>query len=90
MVEINTNELTDAEAEQYDRQIRLWGLDSQKRLDSYDSFGVCLDVLTNLRQPSTIPRFFIFICSCAICFDVIHIPNEAILLVGSNSVITWC
>ncbi|XP_034253445.1 SUMO-activating enzyme subunit 1 [Thrips palmi] len=34
MVEINTNELTDAEAEQYDRQIRLWGLDSQKRLRS--------------------------------------------------------
>ncbi|KAK3925902.1 SUMO-activating enzyme subunit 1 [Frankliniella fusca] len=32
MVEINSNELTDAEAEQYDRQIRLWGLDSQKRL----------------------------------------------------------
>lgn len=32
MVEIHSNELTDAEAEQYDRQIRLWGLDSQKRL----------------------------------------------------------
>ncbi|KAE8750393.1 hypothetical protein FOCC_FOCC002951 [Frankliniella occidentalis] len=34
MVELNSNELTDAEAEQYDRQIRLWGLDSQKRLRS--------------------------------------------------------
>lgn len=33
MVEIHSNELTDAEAEQYDRQIRLWGLDSQKRLE---------------------------------------------------------
>jgi ubiquitin-like 1-activating enzyme E1 A len=27
----NNTELTDAEAELYDRQIRLWGLDSQKR-----------------------------------------------------------
>jgi hypothetical protein len=32
MVEINTTELTEDEAELYDRQIRLWGLDSQKRL----------------------------------------------------------
>lgn len=27
----NNSELTDAEAELYDRQIRLWGLESQKR-----------------------------------------------------------
>lgn len=27
----NNEELTDAEAELYDRQIRLWGLESQKR-----------------------------------------------------------
>jgi len=32
MVEINATELTEDEAELYDRQIRLWGLDSQKRL----------------------------------------------------------
>ncbi|KPJ09562.1 SUMO-activating enzyme subunit 1 [Papilio machaon] len=32
MVENNEIELSEAEAEQYDRQIRLWGLDSQKRL----------------------------------------------------------
>lgn len=27
----DNSELTDAEAELYDRQIRLWGLESQKR-----------------------------------------------------------
>jgi hypothetical protein len=32
MVEISSIELTEDEAELYDRQIRLWGLDSQKRL----------------------------------------------------------
>lgn len=32
MVEANGIELTEQEAELYDRQIRLWGLDSQKRL----------------------------------------------------------
>ncbi|GBP35573.1 SUMO-activating enzyme subunit 1 [Eumeta japonica] len=32
MVENNEIELSEAEAEQYDRQIRLWGLESQKRL----------------------------------------------------------
>ncbi|NP_001040485.1 SUMO-activating enzyme subunit 1 [Bombyx mandarina] len=32
MVGNNEVELSEAEAEQYDRQIRLWGLDSQKRL----------------------------------------------------------
>jgi hypothetical protein len=33
MVEIDAlSELTEDEAELYDRQIRLWGLDSQKRL----------------------------------------------------------
>lgn len=32
MVENNDVELSEAEAEQYDRQIRLWGLESQKRL----------------------------------------------------------
>ncbi|XP_055545721.1 SUMO-activating enzyme subunit 1 [Wyeomyia smithii] len=32
MVEANGMELTEQEAELYDRQIRLWGLDSQKRL----------------------------------------------------------
>lgn len=32
MVEANGVELTEQEAELYDRQIRLWGLDSQKRL----------------------------------------------------------
>lgn len=32
MVENNEHELSAAEAEQYDRQIRLWGLESQKRL----------------------------------------------------------
>lgn len=32
MVENNEVELSEAEAEQYDRQIRLWGLESQKRL----------------------------------------------------------
>jgi hypothetical protein len=33
MVEIDPlSELTEDEAELYDRQIRLWGLDSQKRL----------------------------------------------------------
>jgi hypothetical protein len=32
MVEINASELTEDEAELYDRQLRLWGLDSQKRL----------------------------------------------------------
>lgn len=32
MVEANGCELTEQEAELYDRQIRLWGLDSQKRL----------------------------------------------------------
>lgn len=32
MVENNDIELSEAEAEQYDRQIRLWGLESQKRL----------------------------------------------------------
>ncbi|XP_069672220.1 SUMO-activating enzyme subunit 1 [Periplaneta americana] len=32
MVEINASDLTEDEAELYDRQIRLWGLDSQKRL----------------------------------------------------------
>ncbi|CAB3229044.1 unnamed protein product [Arctia plantaginis] len=32
MVENNEMELSEAEAEQYDRQIRLWGLESQKRL----------------------------------------------------------
>lgn len=31
MVESNGVELTEQEAELYDRQIRLWGLDSQKR-----------------------------------------------------------
>lgn len=31
MGETNHTELTDAEAELYDRQIRLWGLESQKR-----------------------------------------------------------
>lgn len=31
MVESNGAELTEHEAELYDRQIRLWGLDSQKR-----------------------------------------------------------
>lgn len=31
MVEANGIELTEQEAELYDRQIRLWGLDSQKR-----------------------------------------------------------
>ena len=30
LVEINATELTEDEAELYDRQIRLWGLDSQK------------------------------------------------------------
>uniref|UniRef100_A0A182NSH3 SUMO-activating enzyme subunit 1 n=1 Tax=Anopheles dirus TaxID=7168 RepID=A0A182NSH3_9DIPT len=34
MVESNGAELTEQEAELYDRQIRLWGLDSQKRLRS--------------------------------------------------------
>ncbi|XP_055640872.1 SUMO-activating enzyme subunit 1 [Toxorhynchites rutilus septentrionalis] len=34
MVETNGIELTEQEAELYDRQIRLWGLDSQKRLRS--------------------------------------------------------
>lgn len=33
MVEQDHSELTKDEAEQYDRQIRLWGLESQKRLD---------------------------------------------------------
>lgn len=32
MVENNTIELTEQEAELYDRQIRLWGLESQKRI----------------------------------------------------------
>ncbi|KAJ9586338.1 hypothetical protein L9F63_020046 [Diploptera punctata] len=32
MVEISTSELTEDEAELYDRQIRLWGLESQRRL----------------------------------------------------------
>lgn len=32
MVENNGMELTEAEAELYDRQIRLWGLESQKRI----------------------------------------------------------
>lgn len=32
MVEQDHSELTQAEAELYDRQIRLWGLDNQKRL----------------------------------------------------------
>lgn len=36
MVENNELELTEHETELYDRQIRLWGLDSQKRL------GYCL------------------------------------------------
>lgn len=31
MVESNNVELTEQETELYDRQIRLWGLDSQKR-----------------------------------------------------------
>lgn len=31
MVENNKDELTEHEAELYDRQIRLWGLESQKR-----------------------------------------------------------
>lgn len=31
MVENNSIELTEQETELYDRQIRLWGLDSQKR-----------------------------------------------------------
>lgn len=31
MVEQDHNELTQAEAELYDRQIRLWGLENQKR-----------------------------------------------------------
>lgn len=31
MVENNGIELTEQETELYDRQIRLWGLDSQKR-----------------------------------------------------------
>ena len=35
MVEINATELTEDEAELYDRQIRLWGLDSQKRLVNF-------------------------------------------------------
>ncbi|CAH2242282.1 jg25203 [Pararge aegeria aegeria] len=34
MVENNGVELSEAEAEQYDRQIRLWGLESQKRIRS--------------------------------------------------------
>lgn len=34
MVENNGMELTEAEAELYDRQIRLWGLESQKRIRS--------------------------------------------------------
>lgn len=34
MVENNGIELTEDEAELYDRQIRLWGLDSQKRIRS--------------------------------------------------------
>lgn len=34
MVENKTIELTEAEAELYDRQIRLWGLESQKRIRS--------------------------------------------------------
>lgn len=31
MVEMDQQELTQAEHELYDRQIRLWGLESQKR-----------------------------------------------------------
>lgn len=31
MKEIGENELTEQETELYDRQIRLWGLESQKR-----------------------------------------------------------
>lgn len=34
MVESKWNELSEAESELYDRQIRLWGLDSQKRIRS--------------------------------------------------------
>jgi hypothetical protein len=30
-VEVDTGELTAAEATQYDRQIRLWGVDAQKK-----------------------------------------------------------
>ncbi|XP_033214220.1 SUMO-activating enzyme subunit 1 [Belonocnema kinseyi] len=49
----NHTELTDAEAELYDRQIRLWGLESQKRLRSAKILliglnGYCAEVAKNI------------------------------------------
>uniref|UniRef100_A0A182RT42 SUMO-activating enzyme subunit 1 n=1 Tax=Anopheles funestus TaxID=62324 RepID=A0A182RT42_ANOFN len=45
MVQSNGAELTEHEAELYDRQIRLWGLDSQKRLRSARILISCINGL---------------------------------------------
>lgn len=51
MVENNGIELTEHEAELYDRQIRLWGLDSQKRYVILIRILVpVLTYLTNIKQ----------------------------------------
>lgn len=46
MVESNGIELTEQEAELYDRQIRLWGLDSQKRyaIEKYKNNFNCVHI----------------------------------------------
>lgn len=45
MVESNGVELTEQEAELYDRQIRLWGLDSQKRYTVYTIHSECNKIM---------------------------------------------
>lgn len=53
MVENNGVELTDAETELYDRQIRLWGLESQKRIRAARIFisglnGLGAEIIKNI------------------------------------------
>lgn len=48
MVENNSIELTEQETELYDRQIRLWGLESQKRYDMHKTLDSTFDTLFEL------------------------------------------
>lgn len=42
MVEQDHNELTQAETELYDRQIRLWGLENQKRYLDFEKLRIVI------------------------------------------------
>lgn len=47
MVEQDHSELTQAEAELYDRQIRLWGLENQKRFE-FQEFVILLLLINSI------------------------------------------